>query len=231
MDISKLWDKYKGETIYILGTGPSVRCFPNLDKILSGKLTIGLNEAYKHWPCSYNLTIHPRLIPKDLSPGGWVIKPKDEYADIDIYDERFYIFQNNHDIHNYDYIKKTKGCLYVGRGIQTGAMTLAAQMGASVIVLIGCDFAQLGPDHHSHVTHIEFHQFPPEDVYKEYYLNSAILRTKLKDIYKTEIISLQPFLGLGYQDIEYRRITAELDLPCLPTPKDKSKYKRNKIDF
>ena len=119
----------------------------------------------------------------------------------------------------------------MGRGIQTGAMTLAAQMGANLIVLIGCDFAQLGPDHHSHKTHIEFHGLDSKEVYQEYYQNSAILRTKLQDIYKIEIISLQPFLGLGYQEIDYRRLCCELDLSCLPTPKDKSTYKREKLDF
>jgi len=231
MDISDLWDKHKGKTIYILGTGPSVRCYGNLEKILEGQIVIGLNEAFKYNPCIYNLTIHPDLIPKDLGIGSWIIKPKGKYHYVEPEDIRFYVFQNNKDVYDFSYIKKTIKHLYVGRGIQTGAMVLAAQMGASLIVLIGCDFAQLGPDHHSHNTHIEFHGLDSQDVYNEYYHNSAICRTKIKDIYKTEIVALQPFLGLGYQDVDYRRLCCELELPSLPPVTDKSKYKREKLDF
>ena len=71
MDISKLWGKHEGETIYILGTGPSVRCYPNLKRILQGQIVIGLNEAFKYHPCWYNLTIHPDLIPDNFEPGAW----------------------------------------------------------------------------------------------------------------------------------------------------------------
>ncbi len=236
MDISALWDKHIEKTIYILGTGPSVRCYGNLDLILKDKIVIGLNEAYKHYPCKYNLTIHPDLIPDNiegLSPGcgRWIIKPKDKYHYVETNDIRFYVFQNNKDIYDWSYIKYTKGRLYVGRGIQTGAMVLAAQMGASLIVLIGCDFAQLGLDHHSHETHIEFHGLLPNEVYQEYYQNTVIVRAKIRDIYKTEIVSLQPFLGLGHQDLDYRRLCCELDLPSLPPVKDKSTYQRDKLDL
>ena len=185
MDISELWDKHKGKTIYILGTGPSVRCYSNLNKILNGKIVIGLNEAYKYYDCIYNLTIHPDLIPDNretLVAGKWIIKPKGKYGDIKQHDSRFYVFQNNKDVYDFSYITKVKGRLYVGRGIQTAAMVLAAQMGASLIVLIGCDFSQLGPDHHSHETHVEFHGLLSQEVYQEYYQNTAIVRSKLRDI-------------------------------------------------
>jgi len=171
MDISELWNKHKGKTIYILGTGPSVRCYSDLDLILKDKIVIGLNEAFKYFDCKYSITIHPNLIPskEGFFPevNKWIIKPKDKYHYIKTDDITFYIFQNNKDVHDYSYLEKVKGHLYVGRGIQTGAMVLAAQMGASLIVLIGCDFAQLGPDHHSHKTHIEFHGLDSQDVYKE----------------------------------------------------------------
>ncbi len=237
MDISDLWDKHKGKTIYILGTGPSVRCYSNLDLILKDKIVIGLNEAFKYFDCKYNITIHPNLIPDDCKsltrkvPSGWIIKPKGKYHYVETEDVRFYVFQNNKDVHDYSYVSKVKGHLYVGRGIQTAAMVLAAQMGASLIVLIGCDFAQLGPDHHGHQTHIEFHGLSAEEVYQEYYQNTSIVRSKLKDIYGIEVISLQPFLGLGHQDVDYRRLCCELDLPCLPPVVDKSTYKRDKLDF
>lgn len=231
MDISELWDKHQGKTIYILGTGPSVRCYGNLKKILDGQIVIGLNEAFKHYDCTYNLTIHPDLIPNNFEPGNWIIKPKGKYHYIETEDVRFYVFQNNKDVYDFSYLEKTTGYLYVGRGIQTAAMVLAAQMGVSLIVMIGCDFAQLGPDHHSHQTHIEFHGLSPKEVYQEYYQNSSIVRSKLRDIYKTELVSLQPFLGLGHQDVDYRRLCCELELSCLPPVKDKSTYQREKPDF
>lgn len=229
MDISELWDKHKEETIYILGTGPSVRCYGDLNKILDGNTVIGLNESYKYYKSTYNMTLHPKLFPNKITkirPPNCIIKPKDQYRHIKTENPNFYVFQNNQDIYDFSYLEKTKNHLYIGRGIQTGAMVLAAQMGASLIILIGCDFAQLGLDHHSHETHTEFYGLTSQQIYQEYYQNTVIVRTKLRDIYKTEIISLQPFLGLGHQDLDYRRLCCELDLPSLPPVKDKSTYTR-----
>ena len=51
MQAFELWGRHAGETIYIIGTGPSQRLFP-LD-FLSDKITIGLNQAWKLLPVQY----------------------------------------------------------------------------------------------------------------------------------------------------------------------------------
>mgnify|MGYP005830578011 FL=1 len=60
MHAFKLWGRHPGETVYIIGTGPSQRLFP-LD-FLADKTTIGLNQAWKHLNCTYSITVHPEHV-------------------------------------------------------------------------------------------------------------------------------------------------------------------------
>src|SRR3989338_9186407 len=57
--VSELCDVHAGSDIYIVGTGPSLRVFPR--EFLSGKITIGLNDAWRFLPVRYGITVHPDL--------------------------------------------------------------------------------------------------------------------------------------------------------------------------
>ncbi|NIQ16858.1 MAG: hypothetical protein GTO02_21490, partial [Candidatus Dadabacteria bacterium] len=72
--IQELNNQYQGETVFIVGTGPSMRLFP-VD-LLAGKITIGLNQAWKLFRPTYLLTIHPEVLPPNTRTTHIITKEK-----------------------------------------------------------------------------------------------------------------------------------------------------------
>lgn len=223
MNVSELYGKYKGETVYIVGTGPTLKCFPI--EFLKDKLTIGLNQAWKSlsFQCTYNLSIHPdECIPKHYREANqtWITKRKgwlkEKKPDI-------YWFSNNENVKDYKYLTSTDNTLYVGRGIHTAALCLASKMGVSYAVLVGVDMNSVRGSHHVTDQSVRFHGLPPKEVYKEYYLNAVEVRNRLS----IKILNLTSLIGLGYTEDE-----TSLLLPlCQEKPKDDSAYRRSSLDF
>ena len=233
--MKNLWKKHKNATIYIIGTGPSLRLVP--PEFFSDKVTIGLNEAYRYTKKNtYNLTIHPELIPRNeekrKQTGQWITKIKDwlaNYTGCKCLKEEFYIFKNNPDVTDFSFLKAPPESdkLYVGRGIHTAAMSLAARMGASFVVLVGCDFVQLGEDHHAFPSHVQFHGVEHQKVYREYYVCAQKVRADLMSLYPDiRFLTITPYLGLQFFSEEYEQLSQKLNLPQLPPAKDISKYNR-----
>lgn len=225
--------KYINDTVYIVGTGPTLRLFPT--EFLNQYYTIGLNEAYKHYKCDVNLTIHPELIP--LYPkriGDWVTKEKGEFKKDVCINGSVYWFENNKDVKDFEYIKpEYKNKLYVGRGIHTGAMCLAAKLGFKYAIMVGCDMGHFGANqHHAHDAPVQFHGLPANIVYNEYYFNAAILRKKLRELYGIEFLSLSPCLAPEiHGKVDFYELASEKRSTHLPNPKDISTYNRDKPDF
>lgn len=103
--ISALYDRHPGADIYIVGTGTSLRVFP-LD-VLAGKITIGLNQAWKVVNTTYAITMMPRLNIPEFIKGEtprpkitWITKPSKlreqcTAEEIEFANENFYGFENN----------------------------------------------------------------------------------------------------------------------------------------
>lgn len=237
MRISDLWDKYRLDDIYIVGTGPSMRFMP-LD-IIHNKITIGLNQAYRYCPLTYSITVHPELVLEYLklkspNPTQWIIKKKPPMDYLNLDDKRFYVFTTDPHPHesNPKYIRnRIPDKLYQGHGIQQTAMNLAAQMGAKSIILVGVDMCSLGDEHHGHDQHVRFHGQPSELVYKEYRKFTGDIRKIIRDELKIPVLTLSPFIGVGNAEEDYQRLLAEFKLQPLPKPKDTSKYLRHKLDL
>lgn len=237
--MKQLWQKHKGQTVYIVGTGPSLRFFK--PEFFEDKITIGLNEAYRHIKkATYNLTIHPELIPrteeKRKQTGQWITKIKDwlvNYSGCKCLQEEFFIFKNNSDVKDFSFLNAPPESdkLYVGRGIHTAAMGLAARMGASTAILVGCDFAQIGRDHHAFASHVQFHGLESDKVYKEYYEFACKVRDILLNLHSVQFLTISPFLSQQFYEKEYEELSQMLKLPQLPPAKDVSKYTRTNVDF
>lgn len=232
MNISDLYGKHNGETLYIIGSGPSLRFFPV--EFLRDKFTIGLNQAWKSLPfqCTYNLSIHPdECIPKHFSDLQqiWITKKKGWLIDKHSKNKRIYWFNNQTNVHNYAHLTCKSDNLYVGRGIHTSALSLASKMGVSYAILVGIDFNHVGGDHHATAQSVRFHGLPPSEVYREYYLNFCKIRELLKN--KLQIVSMLPFCGLHRSHEEYEKLLELTGEEKLPQAKDDSKYKRKGVDF
>lgn len=218
--------------VYVVGTGPSLRC---LDlTYLSGKLTIGLNQAWKHLHTTYSITVHPELVtaymaahrgvePRDW-PTKWVVKKKPPMAELPLDDPHCYVFHTDYKI---DAVRtRPADTLYLGEGVQTCAMDLAARMGAKNVILVGCDGGTLGGDFHAHDQHVRWLGMKPADQYALYRETTAAVRARLRPL-GVNVMTLSPFVGVTAAEEDYARLTAELKLAKLPPPVDTSGYIRD----
>ncbi len=230
--IAELHKKHLKADIYVLGSGPSLRFLP--ESFFENKITIGLNYAYRVIRPNYSITIHPYVIPiqRESWNCSWITKTKISDDSWKIHKannnvEHFYLFNNNNDPANFDYLAEpgTSHSLFVGCGIQTGAIALAAKMGASNVILCGCDMAWIGGDHHSIDQHTQFHGLNPLDVYDEYYYYTAKVRKEVKRLYGCNVLSLSPFLGRNTER-DYSYLKEQYSLPELERPKDIEHVKR-----
>ena len=57
--VSELHGRHPGSDIYVIGTGASLRVFPA--GFLDGRITIGLNLAWREVDVRYGITTHPEL--------------------------------------------------------------------------------------------------------------------------------------------------------------------------
>lgn len=217
-------------TVYIIGTGASLRCMP-LD-FFCGKLTLGLNQAWRHLPTTFSITAHPELLDdyeKAAATSGfknrtqWIVKKKPPRAHLELNDPNFYVFGTSTDLAAVR--ERPADTLYLGEGIQTTAMDLAARMGARTVVLVGCDAKKLRGDYHAHDQHVRWLGVKPEQQYALYRKNTAQVRTVLRTL-GVAVISLSPFIGIDAGEEDYNRLCSELKLSPLPPPKDTSPYKR-----
>jgi len=224
--ISKLYGTLKKQSVFIVGTGPSLRLFPV--GFFTDKITIGLNQAWRTVKgLDYLITIHPDLLPnKGEEKTKIITKIKNNLQD----EESYYFFQNNKDVKNFEYCFTKDDTLYVGRGIHTAAMVLAAKMGVKWVFLCGCDLCPLGGDHHATNQTVQFHGLSFESVYKEYYLNARLVRKNLAKQYKIDFLSVNPFIS-NYIEEDYNYLIKEQRLKKLNNVKDVSEYSRNHVDF
>lgn len=234
MTIQTLYKKHFGRTIYIVGTGPSMRVFPT--KFFDDKLTIGLNQAYKQFKPTYSITIHPYLIPYNRKEWNtlWCtkVKPTCEGWRRHISERNknfFYLFENNNEVKDFSYFRdRSSYKLYVGRGIHTGAIHLAGLMGATNCILVGCDFCDIANESHCLDQHIELHGYSKEQIYKEYYYYLVKIRELSLAEFGMNVLSMSPFVGLPYYEEDYKRQLGQLNLPELPKPKEIEKVPRPK---
>lgn len=231
MRIQDLLGRHHGETIYIVGTGPSLRCVDL--EFLRGHTTIGLNQAWRHLATTYSITVHPELVldyeylhkkkPQDWAT-KWVIKKKPPMAHLPFDDPNFYVFDTSYKISTVTH--RPTDTLYLGEGVQTTAMDLAGRMGARFVVLVGCDGGSLAGDFHAHDQHVKWLGMQPKDQYALYRRTTAAVRKHLRKL-GVSVLTLSPFAGLVGVEEDYKRLRLELGLDPLPPPEDMSGYKRD----
>jgi hypothetical protein len=207
-------------TIYIVGTGASLRCLP-MDWF-HDKCVIGLNQAWRHLHCTYSITVHPELVQQyesERKPGSmtWIIKKKPPMAHLEFDDPKYFVFVTSYDLATV--CTQPKDTLYLGEGVQTCAMDLAARLGAKFIVLVGCDAKALGGDYHAHDQHTRWVGRQPNEQYMMYRNSTADVRKVLREM-GVSVMTLSPFIGVDAGEEDYHRLRNELKLDPLPEPKD-----------
>lgn len=238
--VSDLYGAHPGSDIYVVGTGASLRVFP--PSFLEGRITIGLNMAWKMLPVQYGITVHPDLNIPEFIPGEaprpeitWVVK-REKFGGMDpeqvrYADEHYYYFRTdapervNAEVPRtpgkdevsrvVEWVRRpTENYLYVWSSISQPAANLAANMGAKNVILVGCDNAALLGNHHAHDQHTRWLGTEPDQRYRDYYDGLAEVRGALRER-GVNLVSLNPFLTLGPHDHDFTRLCEELELPVL----------------
>lgn len=240
--VQELYGRHRGETIYVVGSGASLRVFPT--DFLADKITIGLNMAWKSAPVKYSITIHPELNIPEFIDGQesrpeitWISSinksmkklTSEQFAYARRY---FYAFRRDGQVNSSRYLEPsntgrildwvrqpTEDYLYVWSSIAQTAANLAANMGAKYIVLVGCDNCSLFDNYYAHKQHTLWQGSHPEDRYREYYEGMAEVRTALNER-GVGLMSLTPFLGLNAYEQDFVRLCKELDQEPLITSRD-----------
>jgi len=236
MRIKALFNKHIGKDIYVVGTGPTVRLLPK--GFFKGRITIGLNQAYKVMEPTYNLTAHPELEVEyrsllrkgKVKKTTWVVKHKTPTY-LKLEDKARYVFHTSDDWK--DFIGAKPDVLFLGKGIQLTAIDLACRMRARSVILVGVDLGSVAGDHHGHNQHVRFNGLPASEVYREYRLWTYRARKLAREKLGIAVLSLSPLLGCGgdvHQE-DYAQFIKELGLLGLPRPQDISRYKRVGIDL
>lgn len=227
MKIEDLYGRHKGEPIYIVGTGPSMRLFPL--EFLRDKVCIGLNQAWRYCPLTYTISVHPELLidyqrEKHPHKTQWIVKHKPP-LNLELDDPNYYVFWTQKEDYTI-FAKPQLHTLFIGNGVQQTAMHMAFLMEASAIFLVGVDMAELGGDHHAHDQHVRFHGLTPQAVYAEYREKTAAVRVAMQKVRNVPILNISPLLGADSGNEEYLRQCVEKGLAPLPAPKDTSPYMR-----
>jgi hypothetical protein len=240
--ISELYNTHRGEDIYVIGTGASLRVFP--PSFFEGKITLGLNMAWKSIPIRYGITIHAELnIPEFLEGQAprpeiiWATKYEKTKGNVSAeqleYAERhFYFFETDGQPNTQkpplvsdagritSWLEKpTANKLYLYGSIAGTGVNLAANMGAKNIILVGCDNCALGNNHHSHQQHTRWLGAPPAHRYGEYFEALSEVRLHLRKR-GVNVLSMNPFMGLYSPEDDFARLCQELDQPALLQGKD-----------
>jgi hypothetical protein len=235
--VSELYNRYPDSDIYVIGTGASLRVFPL--SLLEGKITIGLNQAWRTLPVKYSITIHPDLSVPEFLPDAephpemtWITKHEKTKSlvtpeQLNYAEEHFYFFEMvgrpNAQPPNkppdtgrvLDWVRQpTDDKLYLWTSIAQAGVNLAANMGAKNIFLIGCDNCALLGNNHAHQQHTRWRDASAEERYREYYEGLAEMRPVLRER-GVNLVSLTPFVSLDKPGMDFERLCEELDQPTL----------------
>ena len=215
--LSDLCGSHKGEEMFVIGTGPSLRVFPL--EILSGKLTVGLNQAWRHGAWTYSLTVHSELIldyqASPERPGTkWIVSAKKKPCDLSLNDKDHFVFRSRGDF------TRDPNELFLREGIQGTALHLALRLGCRAVYFVGVDMGLLDGDHHCHEQHVKYHSRTPGEVFARMRKTTRLARDVLRKK-GVPVLNLTALLGVDPSE-DYAVLTREMGLPHLPKPEDTS---------
>ena len=235
--VSELYGAHAGGEIYVVGAGASLRVFPT--SFLEGKITIGLNMAWRTAPIRYAVTIHPDLnVPEFMAgeqphPGiTWITKyGKSKVVlnpeQLSYAEEHFYFFESKARKNTaepwepsdsgrvLDWVRRPSGDnLYQWSSISQTGVNLAANLGAKTIILVGCDNGPILGNHHAHQQHTRWKGVDPAHRYRQYYDGLVEVRQALRER-GIDLVAMTPFASLLDPETDFRRLCQELDRPEL----------------
>lgn len=220
--ILSLKDKHLNEDIYIIASGASMDYIH--PSFFDGKTTIGLNQVYKKYDCTYLVRKEVKFIMPSLNTGAIVIVSEYDSGNLNsgaeklntnkIQHPRLYYFKhlnNEHTIVDTSVISENSNTIVVSFSTITTAMHLAAYMGAFNIILCGHDAGILDGKMNFEGYSNDIKETPWQNwgQYRQWLkiIESQTLQVKKKieEVYDINVVSLNPFVNFGLEGHKYER--------------------------
>lgn len=217
-----LKDKHLNEDIYIIASGASM---DHIDpSFFEGKTTIGINQVYKKFKCTYLVRKEVKHIQPSLATGSIVIVSEFDSGNLNSGDHKLntnkvehpnlYYFEhldNLHDQVDTSVIREDSNKMVVSFSTITTAMHIAAYMGAFNIILCGHDAGVLDGkmNFEKYSDSIADTPWQSWDQYRNWLkvIEGQTLKVKqaLQSIYDLNIVSINPFINFGLEGHKYER--------------------------
>ena len=218
--IDLLKDVHYDEDVYIIASGASMDYIA--PSFFDGKITMGINQVYKKYDCTYLVRKEVKFIQPSLDSGSIVIVSEYDSGNLDsgehklntnkINHHRLYYFNhldNQHDKVDTSVIGGDK--IVVSFSTITSAMHLAAYMGAANIIICGHDAGLLDGkmNFHEYFTDIKDTPWQNWGQYRNWLKviegQTLAVKNKLIEVYGVNIVSLNPFINFGLEGHKYER--------------------------
>jgi hypothetical protein len=224
MLITELQDKFKDETIYIVGTGPTLSLFPK--NFFDNKKCILLNNAYKlidnKGPFGlfhsvdyiYNANSLAKLLPnQNIKSIKYPVVKLSKEAYEKLYDKKFpfYFYYYSHEIDKYNPNVISNEIYYSKDGSSLhAALQLANLIGATNILICGCDARTFSGNHYAKIADDGFRTNEQVDRnYDSYTLGCIHIINLLRQ--KGVIIHyLSPLIGYNSLDLQFENFSLNL---------------------
>jgi hypothetical protein len=220
--ISLLKDKHLNEDIYIIASGASMDFID--PSFFDEKITIGVNQVYKKFDCTYLVRKEVKFIQPSLVAGSIVIVSEFDSGNLNSGEHKLntnkvehpnlYYFEhldNLHDKVDTSVISKDSDKMVVSFSTVTTAMHIAAYMGAFNIILCGHDAGVLDGkmNFDGYVDKITDTPWQNWGQYRNWLRviegQTLAVKKALEDCYDINIVSLNPFINFGLEGHRYER--------------------------
>lgn len=220
--LSELKDKHLNEDIYVIASGASMDYID--PSFFEGKVTIGINQVYKKFACTYLVRKEVKFIQPSLATGSVVIVSEFDSGNLNSGDHKLntnkvehpnlYYFEhldNQHDKVDTSIIAELSNKIVVSFSTITSAMHIAAYMGAFNIILCGHDAGILDGkmNFDGYVDKITDTPWQNWEQYRRWLKviegQTLDVKKKLEEVYDLNVLSINPFINFGLEGHRYER--------------------------
>jgi hypothetical protein len=210
--ILNLKDKFKGKTVYVVGSGASLDYYD--PEFFKDKIVLGCDLIFQRIPVTYTLGQHRKMLDY-VGDTKMVIAEADESEN----NKNPNVIETPHEYWTHkvgEYCQFENNLQLIGSDEylcsgNTGAISiihLAAYMGAKTIILVAFDSCMVnGNIYCKGYAHPDFDGARERGIieqlrqyFNDFFLRNVkeitILKEKLKEVYGCDVVSLSPFVGL-----------------------------------
>ena len=208
---------HKNKDIYVIASGKSIDFIDN--SFFKDKILIGINQVYKKIQCNYLVRKEQKLIDQIIKDNPNITHFISQYDcgigkknNVNIYSDNVVIYEHNINKEIVPTNLPKDGQLLVSWSTITTGLHLAAYMGAKNIILIGHDCGTINGEanflgYHTDSSYKIAHKNGKEDYIKWLKnIESGTLKVRklLKEKYKCNIYSINPFINFGLEGNIYK---------------------------